>query len=136
MTARVSLILGFVILAALGGIGAYMHRIAAPGCDTDRVLDRVSDELRANSHFDSVLLHSVTTQTGGFFSATQECSAQVTEIRGNASISDLPWRAVHYRVARPVRSGPVIVTVALGDQEPLAPEPPSFWQRLWGYLMG
>jgi hypothetical protein len=126
---RTALVLGLVVGVSVAAAGAYVYSAAAPTCGSDWTLDRVSDDLRANSHFDSVLMNGIKTESGGYLSGTQDCSAQVTEIRGNTSASDMTWRAVRYQVVRRPNDDHA-VTVELGLEMPLAPPAPSFWQRL------
>lgn len=125
-----------VVLAVLAGsaTAAYLHRNAPPGCGSDTALGQVYAALRDRFHMESVFLNDIRTVSGGWFSDHDECSAEVTEIRGNVAASGMPWRRVRYQIAHLEAAPYAAVTVALGGSVPLAPKAPTFWQRVWAYL--
>jgi hypothetical protein len=130
VTARTALSIGLVAFASLGAAGLYAHRYAAPACDSEQALGRVYEIPRDEFHFDSVLVNNITTVSGGFFSDRHECSAEVTEIRGNVNASDMPWREVRYWIVPGDKSERSAITVRLGGGVPLAEPTPSLWKRL------
>ena len=130
MTKRTVLPVCLVAFALLAAAALYAHLAAAPACNSDAALRRVSDILRDQFHFDSTFVNNVRTVSGGYFSDSLECSAQVTQIRGNVSASDMPWRELRYWIARRDAAMPSDITVKVGGGTPLAPPPPSIWQRL------
>src|ERR1700691_4424821 len=82
LTTRMVLSIGSVALASLGAATLYVHRNAAPTCTGEWTLGRVSETLRDNFHLDSIIMNHITTISGGFFSNSHDCAAEVTEIRG------------------------------------------------------
>jgi hypothetical protein len=120
--------------ALLVGTGMYLHRNAPPACTSDEALGRVYATLRDHFHLESVFLNDIRTLSGGFFSDHYDCSAEVTEIRGNIAASDMSWRAVRYRIARQETAPDAAVTVELGGSVPLAPKQRTLWQRVLAYL--
>jgi hypothetical protein len=129
-----ALSIGFIACASLGALALYAHRSAHPGCDGGPTLDRVAEILRNDFHLDSIFVNDVKTVSGGFFSDSHDCSAQVTEIRGNVNASGMRWREVRYRIGYRDQSQRPIITVEMGDYVPLAGPPPSLWTRLLAYL--
>lgn len=124
------LYLGFALLAVVGAAAFYWHNYAAPSCGSDQVLNSVYQHLRHQPQLDSIILNGVRTESGTFFSRSRTCAAQVAQIRGSTSASDMPWRKVRFHVARGDAPDNPLVTVELGGQTSLAPPPPSLWQRL------
>jgi hypothetical protein len=134
LTTRMVLSIGFVAFASLGAASLYVHRNAPPTCTSDWTLGKVSEILRDNFHFDSIIVNHIRTVSGGFFSNTHDCAAEVAEIRGEEDASGMAWREIRYRIVRPDESRPSAVTVELGNHVPLAPQTPSLWTRLLAYL--
>lgn len=130
MTKRTVLPVCFVAFALLAAAALYAHLTAAPACGSDAALRRVSEILRDQFHFDSTFVNNVRTVSGGYFSDSHECSAQVTQIRGNVSASDMPWRELRYWIAQRDAAMPPDITVKVGGGTPLAAPPPSIWKRL------
>jgi hypothetical protein len=126
--------IGLVALALLGAVGFYAHERASPACDSEQAMDRVSAILRNDFHLDSLLMTNVRTVSGGYFSDRHDCSAEVTQIRGNVDASGMPWRAIRYRIVHPDQSQRPAITVELGGSVPLAAKRPSLWKRLLAYL--
>jgi hypothetical protein len=122
-----------VVLAVAGGaafFGLDKYKSAAPDCDSEVVLHDMGTVLRDRDHLDSIFVNNVTTESGGWFSATRECSAEVATIRGDVAASNLPWREVRYRIGVDGESGQASVAVTLGGDVPLAGPEPSWWSRL------
>jgi hypothetical protein len=125
-----ALTVGFVAVASLGAAALYMHRKASPSCTSVQALDRVSEILRDDFHLDTVLMNNITTVSGGFFSGSNDCSAEITAIRGSVDASALPWQQLQYRIVHQDKRQGFEVTVELGGRVPLAQPGPSFWERL------
>ena len=134
LTARMALLIGIAAAASLGAAGLYAHESAAPTCDSEPAQGRVYRVLRDQFHLDSIFVNNVRTISGGFFSGSHECSADVTTIRGNVNASDMPWQEIRYRIVLQDQSQPFALTVNLGSHVPLADPPPSFWTRLLAHL--
>ena len=132
MTVRKALWIVVAAFAVLAGVVLYIHKSAAAECDSEPALGRVYAILRDQFHLDSIFLNDVKTVSGGYFSDSQDCSAEVTEIKGNVTMVDMPWREITYRVGGHEDSPDV--TVTLGGSVPLAPEPPSRWTRLLAHF--
>lgn len=131
MRCRLVLCIGCVVvgLGAVAGLDAHSH--AAPACGSDVAQRGVYDALHGQFHLDSLFLHNFTPLSGGFFSDARDCSAEVVEIRGNISASDMPWRQVRYRIVQAGDPGRPVVTVSLGDAAPFAEHPTqTLWSRL------
>jgi len=126
--------IGFAVSTAAGAAVLYMHRDTPLTCDSERALNRVSEVLRDEYHFDSTLINGVRTISGGFFSHSHQCAAEVAQIRGNVNASDMPWREVRYEIIRREKSVHSDITVSLGGAVPLAEPPPSLWTRLLAHL--
>lgn len=131
---RNALSIGLVAAALLGGPGFYAHERASPACDSEQAMDRVSAILRNDFHLDSLLMNNVGTVSGGYFSDSRDCSAEVTQIRSNVDASGMPWRAIRYRIVDRDKSQNPAITVELGGSVPLAAKVPSRWKRLLAYL--
>ena len=124
------LIVGVGVVAAFGAVGLGIYMSAPPDCRDTRMIAKVIRILRDDHQLGSVFLNDVATVSGGLFSDSRVCAAQIAQIRGNESASTLPWRELRFRIMRPDKSQPFDVTVELGSNVPLAPPQPSFWQRL------
>lgn len=122
------------VIAVLGAAGIYAHSIAAPGCDSEQAQNKVYDILHDRFHLNSIFINNVRTLSGGWFSDSHDCLAQVVEIRGNVSASDMPWRELRFHVMREEAAHPMTVTVNVGGPVPLAEPPPSLWERLFAWL--
>jgi hypothetical protein len=131
---RNALPVGLVALASLAIGTLYVRHIAPAGCMNDQALDRVTDILRTEFHFDGVFLNNFETVSGWYLSARHDCSAEAVQIRGNVDAGGMPWREIHYRIVQ--RDGPesLAVTVEMGKAVPLAAQTPPFWKRLLAYL--
>jgi hypothetical protein len=131
---RNALSIGLVAFALLGAFGFYAHERASPACDSEQAMGRVSVILRNDFHLDSLLMNNVRTVSGGYFSDSHDCSAEVTQIRGNVDASGMPWRAIRYRILVRDKAQSPAITVELGGSVPLAAKVPSRWKRLLAYL--
>jgi len=134
LTTRMVLSIGFVAFASLGAATLYVHRNASPACTSDWTLGKVSEILRDNFHLDSLIVNHIRTVSGGYFSNTHDCAAEVAEIRGDEAASGMAWREIRYRVVHQDESQPSAVTLELGNHVPLAAQTPSLWTRLLAYL--
>jgi hypothetical protein len=134
LASRLFVSIGFVVLASLATAALFAHSRAAPTCDSEQALNRVSDILRAESHLDSVFLNDIKNVSGGWFSTRRECAAQITEIRGNVSASNLPWRDLRYSIAPGTMAERADIEVKLGSGVALAGRRKSLWKRLLGYF--
>src|SRR5271165_745149 len=74
---RAVLFIGLAVLASAGAVGLGLYINAAPACDSTRTLDRVNVILRADFHLRGILLNNARTVSGGFFSASRDCSAEI-----------------------------------------------------------
>jgi hypothetical protein len=97
-------------------------------------LDKVDAVLRDDYHLDSIFLNNIRTLSGGLFSLSRECSAEVAEIRGNVNAADMPWRELRYRIEEHDRATDPAISVTLGGSVPLARPAPSLWETLLEYL--
>lgn len=132
LTPRVGILV--VIVALAGAAELFMHEVAAPTCDSSEAQAKLYDVLLNEFRMHNIFVNNVTTTTGGWFNTTQACSAQVTEIRGNVSASDMPWQGVQFNIRRPNLAQPFAMKVTLDGAEPLAAPNPSLWARLLAYL--
>ncbi len=130
--ARFARTAGLVAVAGVAAVAIFQHTRAAPGCDSEAALRRVSEILRDRFQYDSTFVNNVRTVSGSYFSERHECSAQVTPVRGNVSAADMPWRELHYSIAQSSASTPPNITVRVGGDTPLAPPKHSLWTRLFG----
>jgi hypothetical protein len=134
LTTRMVLSIGFVAFASLGAATLHVHGNAAPTCTSDWTLGKISEILRDNFHLDGIIVNHIRTLSGGFFSNTHDCAAEVAEIRGDEAASSMAWREIRYRIVHQDESRPSAVTLELGDHVPLAVQTPSLWTRLLAYL--
>jgi hypothetical protein len=132
LTARRALPVALAAAIALAAAAVYAYSRAAQACDSDQALAKVYQTLRDDFHFDSMLVNNVQTVSGNYFSTQRECSAEVTQIRGNVTASDMKWRALRYWIAQKDASAPPTITVKVGDSTPLAEPTLSLWKRLTG----
>jgi hypothetical protein len=131
LTARTVLPIVCVTAAILGAAALYEHRGAAPACDSDQAQGQVYGVLRDQFHLQGIFLHGFTSTSGGFFSDTRTCTAEIAEIRGNVNAADLHWRQIRYRIARPDRTKLPVVAVNLGSATPFLETPEqTLWTRL------
>jgi hypothetical protein len=131
---RMTLSIAFVAVALLGAAALYVHRLAPPTCGSELALDRISRILRDDFHLDSIIANNVRTVSGGFFSDSHDCSAEIAEVRGDVDASVMPWREIRYRIVHQDKPPSFGITVELGDRVPLEPQNPSLWQRLLAHL--
>ena len=134
LTTRMVLSIGVVAVASLGAAIFYARSNAPPTCTSDWTLSRVSESLRDNFHLDSIIMNHIRTVSGGFFSSSHDCAAEVTEIRGGEDASGMSWREIRYRIIHQATPPSFRTTVELGGHVPLAPQTPSLWTRLLARL--
>src|ERR1035441_8411151 len=132
LTARMALSISVVAFASLGSVVLYLHGGAAPTCDSELAKRSVYKALRDDFHLSGILLNNVGTVSGGFFSDSHDCSAEVAEIKGNVNMGDMPWREIRYRIVLHGKSP--VVAVEMGGHVPFAPSAPSLCTRLLAYL--
>jgi hypothetical protein len=131
LTVRMVLIIGCVAAALLGGAALYARGAAAPACDSDGVQGEVYRLLHEQSHLEGIFLHDFRPISGGLFSDTRDCEAEVAEIKGNVSAADMPWRHLHYRIVRSDDPDHPAVTVDLGSATAFVATPEqTLWTRL------
>ena len=131
MTTRTALAILGIVVAGLGGVAFYAHGIAAPACDSDGAQEAVYHALHEQFQLAGIYLHDFTPLSGGYFSASRACMAEVAEIRGNVDAADLKWRQVRYRVTHSDTSESPAVSVELGDATAFVPtSEQTFWTRL------
>jgi hypothetical protein len=111
LTTRMVLSIGLVAFASLGAATLYAHRNAPSTCTSDWTLSRVSVILRDNFHLDSIIVNHIRTVSGGFFSDSHDCTAEVTEIKGGEDASGMAWQEIRYRVVDQDGSRPSLVTL-------------------------
>ena len=134
MTVRTALFIACIAAASLGGAALYAHNGAAPACDSDEAQGLVYGVLRDKFQVEGVFLHDFTTTSGGFFSDTRTCTAEIAAIR-NVNAADLKWRQISYRITRPDRAKPSGVTVDLGGATPFVQtQEQTLWTRLRAYF--
>jgi hypothetical protein len=130
MTVRTALFVSCLAAVCLGAGALYAHNGAAPACDSDKAQGLVYGVLRDKFHVEGVFLHDFTTTSGGLFSNTRICTAEIAEIR-NVNATDLRWRQIRYRITRPDRTKPSEVAVDLGGATPFVQtQEPTLWTRL------
>ncbi|HUB13720.1 MAG TPA: hypothetical protein VMB34_17355 [Acetobacteraceae bacterium] len=134
MRSRPGWMIAAIALLVAGAMALYLRSDAAAACDSDEALGQVYALLRDRFHLQSVFLNDIRAVSGGYFGDRRDCSAEVTEIRGNVAASSMPWRAVRYRIVRQHPAPSAVVSVELGGDRPLAPRRPSFWMRVLAYL--
>jgi hypothetical protein len=119
-----------VIAVLLVGVRLYASQYAAPACDADQTQAAVARVLHSQFHLEGIYLHDFNKVSGSYVSPTRDCAAEVAEIRGNISVSDLNWRPIHYRVARSSASDNPTVSVDLGGATPFVlSEEKSLWAK-------
>jgi hypothetical protein len=135
LTIRMMLSIACAVVIVLAGAAWFVHQGAAPACDSDRAQSEVYQVLRDQFHLEGVFLHNFKPVSGGYFSATRNCAAEVAEIRGNVSAEDMRWRQVRYRIAHADGSENTIATVDLGHATPfLQPPEVTLWARVRSYF--
>jgi hypothetical protein len=124
---RTFIIIGVLVCAAIA-VGALYLRSAAT-CGSNEALGQLDAILRERFQLDSIYFNDVETTTEWPFATSNACTAQITEIKGNANVADLPWRAVRYTIVRASLSEESVVAAELGGPVAMTPER-SLWQRL------
>ena len=133
MQARGWLVL-LTVVSVAGVLTAYLRSTAAPDCASDVALGQVYAALRDRFHLQSVFLNDIKEHAGWYLSDRRDCSAEVSEIRGNVAASGMDWREVRYRIVARDGAPDAAVSVELGGRVPLAPKSRTFWQRMLANL--
>ena len=125
-------LIGVVAVVAIVAVGGYFYSAAAPSCGSNRVQGRTSELLRSQFNLDSVFFNNIQDVSGNIFSDRRECTAQVTQIKGNTSPTSMSWRQLHYTIAP--GTGPDLpdIKLDLGPSGPYVPPPPTLWERIFG----
>lgn len=125
-------LIGLVAAAAIVAAGGYFYFAAAPSCGSDQVQGRASELLRSQFSLDSVFFNNIQDVSGNIFSDRRECTAQVTQIKGNISPTAMSWRQLHYTIAPGTEADLPDIKVDLGPSGPYVPPPPTLWERVFG----
>ena len=128
---RSFIIIGVLACAPLT-VGALYLRSAAT-CGSNEALGKLAAILRERYQLDSIYFNDVETSTEWPLGTSNACTAQITQIKGNANVADLPWRAVSYTIVRASVSDESVVEAELGSPVAMTLER-SFWQRLLARL--
>ena len=127
--------IGVVTAVAIVAVGGYFYFAAAPSCDSDKVQARTSDLLRSQFSLDSVFFNNIQEVSGNIFSIfsdRRECTAQVTQIKGNTSPTSMSWRQLRYSIAPGTDPELPDIKIDLGPSGPFVPPPLTLWQRFYG----
>lgn len=130
MTRRRILMLCLIVVAALGVATWVLRRDTPPSCSSEPVLNATYAALHDRYQLNSIFLNDIRTVHGGWFSHRFECEAEVTTIRGNQDLADMPWRSVHYSVLHINGVPDFAVEAELGGPTPFVRQKPSWWQEL------
>lgn len=123
---------GLVAVVAIVAVGAYAYSAAAPACDSDRVLNSTTDMLRSQFNLDSVFINNIQELSGNIFSHRRECTAQVTQIKGNISPTAMTWRQLRYWIMPGIGPGISDIKLDLGADEPYVAPPLTLHERIFG----
>ena len=124
--------IGVVTAVAIVAVGAYFYFAAAPSCDSDKVQARTSDLLRSQFSLDSVFFNNIQEVSGNIFSDRRECTAQITQIKGNTSPTAMSWRQLRYSIAPGTDPDLPDIKADLGPSGPYVPPPVTLWERIFG----
>jgi hypothetical protein len=124
--------IGVVAAVAIVAVGGYFYFAAAPYCDSNQVQSRTSELLRSQFSLDSVFFNNIQEVSGNIFSGRRECTAQVTQIKGNTSPTAMTWRKLRYSVALGTEPELPDIKIDLGPSGPFVPPPLTLWQRIYG----
>jgi hypothetical protein len=128
LTRRIALCVALVLALAAAASQYYTSRWAAPDCTSEDVMHRMGTALREHDQLDSIFVNNIRAVSGNWFSATRDCAAEVTSIRGDVAAANLPWREVRYRIEAGDGEGKDTVAVTLGGAVPLAAPEPTWWE--------
>ena len=124
--------IGVVTAVAIAAVGGYFYSAAAPACSSNRVQGRTSDLLRSQFNLDSVFFNNIHEASGNIFSDRRECTAQVTQIKGNISPTTMSWRQLRYTIAPGTEPDLLDIKLDLGPSGPYVPPPSTLWERILG----
>jgi hypothetical protein len=125
-------LIGLTAAAAIVAVGGYFYFAAAPSCDGDHVQGRASELLRSQFNMDSIFFNNIQEVSGNIFSDRRDCTAQVTQIKGNTSPTSMNWRQLRYSVAQGTAPELPDIKIDLGPSGPYVPPPPTLWERIYG----
>jgi hypothetical protein len=124
--------IGVVAAVAIVAVGGYFYFAAAPSCTSNQVQGRTSELLRSQFNLDSVFFNNIQEVSGNIFSDRRECTAQVTQIKGNASPTAMSWRQLRYSIAPGTDPDLPDIKADLGPSGPYVPPPVTLWERIFG----
>ena len=125
-------LIGLFAAAAIVAVGGYFYFAAAPSCDSNLAQGRTSDLLRSQLNLESVFFNNIQEISGNIFSDRRECTAQVTQIKGNTSPTAMSWRQLRYSIAPGTEPDLPDIKVDLGPSGPYVPPPSTVWERVFG----
>ena len=124
--------IGVVAAVAIVSVGGYFYFAAAPACTSNQVQGRASELLRTQFSLDSVFFNNIQEVSGNIFSDHRECTAQVTQIKGNTSPTAMSWRQLRYSIAAGTEPELSDIKIDLGPSGPYVPPPLTLWERIYG----
>jgi hypothetical protein len=81
-------------------------------------------------HRGGLLVNDIRIVSGGYFSDSHDCSAEVTQTSVYVDASYLRWREIPYGIADRDESRRAVVTMEVRGDAPLAGPPPLLWTSL------
>jgi hypothetical protein len=124
--------IGVVAAVAIVAVGGYFYFAAAPSCDSNQVQGRASALLRSQFNLDSIFFNNIQEVSGNIFSDRRECTAQITQIKGNTSPTAMSWRQLRYSIAPGTDPDLPDIKADLGPSGPYVPPPVTLWERIFG----
>ena len=124
--------IGVVAAVAIVAVGGYFYFAAAPYCDSNQVQGRASALLRSQFNLDSIFFNNIQEVSGNIFSDRRECTAQITQIKGNTSPTAMSWRQLRYSIAPGTDPDLPDIKADLGPSGPYVPPPVTLWERIFG----
>ena len=124
--------IGLVAAVAIVAVGATFISPPRLPADSNRVQGRTSDLLRSQFNLDSIFFNNIQDVSGNIFSDRRECTAQVTQIKGNTSPTAMSWRQLRYSIAPGTEPDLPDIKIDLGPSGPYVPPPPTLWERIFG----
>jgi hypothetical protein len=128
--------IGLVAVVVIVAVGGYAYFAAAPSCISNQVQGRASELLRSQFNLDSVFFNNIQEVSGNVFGDRRECTAQVTQIKGNISPTAMSWRQLRYTIAPGTEPDLPDIKIDLGSSGPYVPPPPTLWERIFGLSTG
>ena len=125
-------LIGLTAAVAIVAVGGYFYFAAAPSCDSNQVQGRASELLRGQFNMDSIFFNNIQEVSGNIFSDRRECTAQITQIKGNTSPTAMSWRQLRYTIAPGTEPELPDIKLELGTSGPFVPQPLTLWERIFG----